>query len=450
MTSSLPRGWRRRIFWSLTAATLIQIAGFGGVYSWVWGPVAIFFSAILSLFWISALRKGITIPWHVLLWPCAIFGALVLAQWCFGWTAYRGETLTELLQLSACGSALYLALVAFDSQKNVERLGYVLWGFTGALAVEAIFQNFTAAKQIYWYHDASYATPVGPYVYHNHYAGILDLLLPVAVVVTFRPVPRGQSPWSTWMRRGLIPALAFGSLILSQSRGGLLAIGAEFLIVLPLLWKTPRYRTISIAAVLVALGFGFLVNFHPLITRILGAATDTASVQDRWRVTRDCWRIFRAHPWMGTGFGTFAAVFPAYQTVSTTQQWLAAHNEYAQTIAETGFAGAACVVAFLVIFIKNGWELCMRLTARHTPSSLATAIRFAAWLGASGFLIHSWGDFEFHAPANATLFFVLAAVACTRGQREKATPGNRSSSTRAAAQEAPAAAVSSESSLEAL
>jgi fumarate reductase subunit D len=47
--------------------------------------------------------------------------------------------------------------------------------------------------------------------------------------------------------------------------------------------------------------------------------------------------------------------------------------------------------------------------------SLPYATKLAALLGCTGILIHSLSDFNLHIPANAALFYVLAAIATRPG-----------------------------------
>ena len=63
------------------------------------------------------------------------------------------------------------------------------------------------------------------------------------------------------------------------------------------------------------------------------------------------------HPLLGTGFGTFYIEFPAYASTELRAAFPEkeriindAHNEYLQTLAETGLAGLAIFLSILFFF----------------------------------------------------------------------------------------------------
>ncbi len=377
--------------------------------------------AALAVFLLGAAWAGIRLPWHPILWPVAAFGAWAWAQYWLRLTAYRAATLDGLIQLTACACVFYLAIYAFRDERNVKRAGAVLWVFSGVLGAEALAQFFLAGGHIYWYRDARYGTPVGPFVYHNHFAGCMDLLLPVSIAVAMRVRHRHRDqPWLARVRRGIFPALALASVVVAQSRGGLFALifegGLAVLLFWPRFRRDARARKHAAAAAAALVAFSLLAGWGPLIHRLTRLEYHEASALDRARVAATCLTIWRDHPWTGTGFNTFVQVYPQYQSFDSGLDWNAAHNEYAQMLAETGIIGAVPVVAFLLLLALLG----VRMSRRH-PSSLH-ALQTAALVGAAGFLFHSTGDFLFHSLGDALLFFALAGIAFAQSNRPQESP----------------------------
>ncbi|HUX66485.1 MAG TPA: O-antigen ligase family protein [Terriglobales bacterium] len=420
-------GWA---FWAALAPTLAAIVGFGGVYSYVWVPVDVaLFIGLAVLLWLRLVANHRFVG-HALLWPVAGFGVLALAQWRFRLSVYPGATLTELVQLAACAAVFYLTLHACRNRHWIHRLGWILWLFCGMVTVEALFQIFDGNGFIYWFHDAGYATPVGPFVYHNFYAGCMDLLFPVTVAVAFRADSSGDPTWVAWLRRGLVPALCLVSVVVSRSRGGILTLFAEVLLGLWVFWpdlkrKRGARRTLLLC-VLVMLGVGLLANWGPLVQRFGYLDNHDASVVQRLSIDQSSWHIFLDHPLVGTGFNTFSAVYPAYQLFDNGLVLLYAHNEYAQMLAETGMVGALNTLAFLVIW---GWAFLRRRRRLDADEALRN-LQLAAFIGTAGFLIQSFGDFEFHAPGNALLFFLLCAAAVVAPRGNSPAPDERARSRR--------------------
>lgn len=401
--------WLRYALFASLAIPLAAVACLGAVSvaAWAWIGLASF--AALAVLLVGATWDGVRLPWHPILWPVAGFGGLVLAQYFFRWTVYPAATRDGALQLAACACELYLALFAMREPANLKRAGTVLWLFSGILGAEALAQFFTAGGYIYWYRDARYATPVGPFIYHNHFAGAMDLLLPVAIAVAMRVRRRSRDqPWLARARRGVLPALALAAVVVSQSRGGLFALLFESGFAVALFWprlrRDPRLRTRALLAAAALVAFTLLAGWQPLIQRLTRLEYHDVSAVYRARVGRTCLAIWQSAPWRGTGFGTFPQVYPQYQSFDSGQHWEQAHDEYAQMLAETGLLGAAAVLAFLALLAVFAWR------ARRQLQGTAAAVQIAALIGCAGFLFHSAGDFLFHAPADALLFFLLAGA----------------------------------------
>lgn len=415
--------WQRFAFWAAVGSALLAVILFGAASTAAWVLVDCLLWLALVALVLGATRDGVRLPWHPILWPALAFGGLVCWQWLSRWSVYPAATLTGLLQLGGCGAMLYLAVFAFRRPKNIRLLGTVLWWFTGALGAEAIFQFFTSRTEIYGFRSAAYATPVGPYIYHNHFAGCMDLLLPVAIVVAFQPRRRSHDAlWMAWLRRGILPAFGLASVVVSQSRGGVFALLVEGAVAAVLFWRTfarhpRRRRTVAVAAAAL-IGFMLLAGWGPLLKRLGHLDQHDVSALSRLHVAESCLAIWRSHPWLGTGFETFSVVYPQYQTFSNGKRFLEAHNDYAQMLAETGLAGALCVLAFAVLLAY----FALRRPAAEL-SRRVVYLRKVLLIACAGFLFHSFGDFQFHSPANALLFFLVAGALVGAGAARSSGSG---------------------------
>jgi len=410
-SAGLPSTWLLQIGIILWCIVSIAILGFGGFSAAVWGPLALVAFGAAAIVAVAASLQRRTLPWHPIMLPAVGFGALVAWQWSTSRSADPGATHTQLLQLCAGGAVLFLSLLAMRSRSNLRRTGFWAWGMTGALAIEAICQYFWSDGKIYGFRDASYGTPMGPFVYHNHFAACLLLLLPLSIVVAFRGRHGAQVPWSAWMRRGMVPFLALAAMVLARSRGGVLALLAEGVLA-ALLWWRPTFRTLFGPAFLFACALlaalALVTNWHPLTRRFASLAQHDVSAAERLAIGNSCIAIFRSHPWLGTGFGSFAAVYPLYQSFDSGLTVEYAHDEYAQALSETGLVGAALALWFLATALSS--------CARSQPGlgTLERSIQRAAAVGLAGFLLHCAVDFDFHAPGLMLLFFLLCGVALSR------------------------------------
>lgn len=390
---------------------LAAIAVLGAVYTTIWVSFAVAAFALLGWVLADCLWQGKVPPGFVLLWPAAGFAVLVLWQGFGGHSIYPYATRTACVQLLGLGALFYAAFYGFRRGASIRWAGSAIWLFAGGLAAEAIVQYYTSGGKIYWLRNASYGTPVGPFVYHNFFAGCMDMLLPVCVGGAF--VHRSHD-WSERLRRGLPVALALIAVVMSESRGGLFTILFE--IALAVLYWLPQVRThrhfrrSAVIGFIALLAVASLASWGPVAHRLSLLAKGDVSARDRATVAATSWRIWQDYRWTGTGMGTFAAIYPKYETFDDGLTWVHAHDEYAQALVETGAVGVGLALVFAALLIGLGWRM------RAAAPEPATVLAQCAWIGLIGFLFHSAGDFLFHAPGLAMLFFVLAGLVAARAR----------------------------------
>ena len=76
----------------------------------------------------------------------------------------------------------------------------------------------------------------GPYVNHNHYAGLMEMLVPIPLILSLTKLASTR----TRAVAAAAAAVMVGTIFLSGSRGGMLAIFAELVILGILLVKQKR------------------------------------------------------------------------------------------------------------------------------------------------------------------------------------------------------------------
>jgi O-antigen ligase len=437
---------------SLLATLLAAPLAFGAVQPWAWGALALA-AFLLLLFWsISSAREGrIKILWSPLYVPAGFLFLLGMVQFAGHLTMDSMATREALVKLSTDIILFFLAGQIFSAptsererlktswhrvrQRSAEAPGthilcasplrWTLVLYTFLLALFAIFQFFSSDGLIYWTVPSPGWT-FGPYVNHNHYAGLMEMLIPLSVASAL-PALRKQS---TAAVAGCVILIPIASLLLSASRGGFISLLVEVVLAAVLVfWCGPRHarRLTALvggsALVAAALLFFWMAPRH-VAERLarMGDGTHPPEVELRNRLVaaRDSLGIWRDHAWLGAGLGSFETAFPRYQSFPSDALWDHAHNDYAEALAETGVAGAAAILSALGLFFWLAFRN-LRERLRHR----AGWMQFAAALGCCGFLVHSFADFNFHIPANAAWFVVCAAMA-TSVSRTSPGRGNRS------------------------
>lgn len=324
------------------------------------------------------------------------------------------STIAAVALAAACALAFWTVAVAARDDGRARVLRAMLLAGGAALAAFGLVQRLVRydPQAIYWSVQLpDVATPFGPYVNRNHFAGAMEL-------VGFTAAGSALAALASGRRRaaaapGAVAALALLALMATTSRGALVGLAAGAAVLLVAAPRTRRRR-----AALVALGAGAVLV---LLVVALGLGGDLAKRFDpdeagRWRnrfaVQWDALRTFARTPLFGTGAGTFAQVYPSFQTVNDLRTFTNAHSDWAQFLMETGVLGAAFAAAAL----REAWRWLRDSAASDEPSRWLVAGPLA---GCAALCAHGLVETNLHVPANALLAAVtlsLASAASTRGR----------------------------------
>jgi O-antigen ligase len=368
-------------------------------------------AAALLLVW--ALRASIDgefkMAWNPLLWPLLGLWLVAALQLATGITAYPFVTRIELVKYTALVALFFLCVQAYRTLEHWHGFVWFLLILGFCVSVFAILQHFTFNGKLYWMREIRYAgIPFGPYVNRNHFAGLVELLIPPGLaILILRAERRDQLPLVT-----LFTLFPIGALFLSASRGGIMSLFAEIGLLAILIFFRRRESKELVAAGLVVILAIALVSWLGIgraIERFASYKTLEVSEGRRIGMLHGTWRIFLDHPLTGTGFGTLQEVFPPYETVYDGLIVNHSHNDYVELLSDTGVVGGLCGLAFLVLLAWIGWQ---NLTAERNVMRLAFHV--GALVACFGLLVHAIVDFNFHIPSNALVFLLLAALATSQ------------------------------------
>jgi O-antigen ligase len=400
------------------AALILLLAPltFGAVQPW-----AIFLleasATLLLLAWgVHQWRsRELKLSWHPLYAPMLAFGALVALQWIFGLTAYRHVTYSLLLLYATYGILAFVATQTLWRSSQVRPLAWLLCSYGLVLASFSMLQGIAPNGKLYWIWPLEQGGLLyGPYVNHNHYAGLMEMLTPFPLVLALSRHTEGNRKLVV----AGIAALMAGTIFLSGSRGGMLAFAAEVIVLAMLLRKRGDWKQPIALGVFLAVMIGFLIwlGGNELTRRLVSIQSETRQELTggvRLTIDRDCLHMFRDKPLLGWGLGTFPVVYPRYRTFYTSFFVNQAHNDYLQLLVETGIVGFGIAIWFLVLTFRGaGTKL------HNWTETVNGTLTVSLLLGCVGILVHSFLDFNLQIPANAALFYVLCALAAARPFQE--------------------------------
>ena len=365
-------------------------------------------------------------------------------------SVYRSATRQEFLKILAYAAVFLAVASTFHERKNITWLaGWVVaMGFL--LALFGFIQRYAWNGKIYWFRELTQGgNPFGPYVNRNHFAGYMEMAIPLALgtligVFSSSKVWRlaGFNRWVNWFSTkeasGII-LLAFSTVVMtaalltSLSRGGTLSLVGGLIFMLGLVFSKRDIRGrvwILILIAAVAFGTAFYLEGKVITPRLWSITEEVAEIPSgasRSALWRDTLNIFKDFPYLGTGLGTFPHIFPVYKTIAIRSFFTHAENDYLQLASETGSLGLLLGFIFLVGLFWLGLS-----TLYKTNDRILAGVLIGSLGACVAILIHSVVDFNLHIPANALLFTLMASlIVCIsraemQGSRGGPFRGNRS------------------------
>src|SRR6266481_5491367 len=402
----------RLLRFGICALVVFAVAAHGGVEDWA---RAVFETGAGLLFFAWALWIGFTHEEQILisplLPPLATFSLIVSGQWFFHATASSYATRMELLLLLSDLILLFLAVQAFRTLQDWR--GFIWFGmvFGFLVSIFGILQHLTFNGKLYWFREMHYGgIPFGPYVNRNHFAGFVELTLPLALV----PLLLGRVRRERWPVVTLFAVVPIGALFLAVSRGGIVSFGVELavLALVVIQRRTMGKQLFAGAAVLLlALLMVSWLGVGQLLQRFSSFQSLEVSAGKRASMRRDTGHIFLDNPVSGTGLGTLQIVYPQYESLYDGKIVNHTHNDYLEALAETGILGGLCCAWFLGVLLSESLK---RLRQLH--NSFAGALQLSGLVACAGFLVHGLVDFNLHIPSNAFLFFLIVHLATSEVQ----------------------------------
>ena len=430
----------------LLVAIVFTALAHGAVESWSVGIFELWI--ILLLFaWSTkmVIGRGTKLIIPVTLWPIAAFLAYGLIQ-SLQFSDSDGNitslsrdveaTKTTVLILFFLLASHLIAANVFESEKRALFLVRFLTVFGVLLSVFSLIQYLTKESIFFWTNPGLAVGPwlSGPFVNHNHFAGFIELIipLPIALVVT------GAARESRILY-GFGAAIMTGAAIFTASRGGMIGIAAGLIVVVGLGYSYSRTKTsrpqnlgdkdvvfsyssgikrlVTIVAVIAAFVGGILLlGLDPVVDRLpgneliaVGNNTESFETSRGW-IWRNSWKVFEAHPITGTGMGSFETVFPSYSPgfaatpTGKAQVWDRTHNDYLQVLTDTGLIGAAIVIWFLASLLFAARQ------GLRSKDRISQGLAIGSSAATLSILIHSMFDFNLQLPSTSSLFLVLVAL----------------------------------------
>lgn len=451
---------QRAEFGPLEKAVAIHFAGlllfttwaFGGQAPWVRQGIAAWGGIGIILFVIACARRRRapgtpSLPALRWLWPLWSYDLIVIASGFnpgfvehviagerslvmanpVAWlptAALPGAAWKELWQFNVIVLSTFNLFLVLPSRRYVRGILFLLSTNAVALAVFGTFQKLVGAQGL-WF--GLVASPnkrfFSTFIYHNHWGAFILLNTAVCVALLFWAYRRGSERdiWHSPVLMGAVVTLLLAASVpLSQSRSCtvlvfLLLMGALAHFLMRLIRRRRDEHAAAwlpvtgiILAVLLAVGGAGYLARKAMGERLEQTATQLAPgmrenvLDSRLTLYRDTWRMAAEKPVFGWGLESYAHVFRIFNTQRTAEVvfWIPfyaeAHNDWLQSLAETGFVGTGLLLLLGILPIA---AIPWRRVESVVPKYLL--------LGNALILVYAWVEFPLASPAVMLTFWAV-------------------------------------------
>ena len=214
----------------------------------------------------------------------------------------------------------------------------------------------------------------------------------------------------------VVAAIGAYGVVISGTRGALLGIAVAFAITgfvfLLRRFGARKIATAATAAVILICALAAIMPTDAVAqndVNVEGRSEDPSNVRfftiiyriHYWRVA---WSAFMDNMAGGVGLGAYGSAFNKYQYIGAPYAEKV-HNDYLQTLVETGLFGGLAFIGFWVFFAIAGARAMLK--AKGMATFLAIA---GPYTGCMAFALHQFVDFGFLNPSLSMIVFALAGL----------------------------------------
>ena len=338
-----------------------------------------------------------------------------------------GATLREGLFVAALFILGFLVLRTVVRGRLIRTIIVVLVASGVFQALYGLFELTRARPRLLLYAKVFNLDSVtGTFVNRNHLSGYLEMIIPLALglaVARMNLMAFGVKGFRErvllWTSKGVLTnvlllagvvVMSLG-ILLSHSRSG--AVVLAFTVFLffgfsvysysrtgfrqPWVGRSIRITFLAVVALAVVVGVGSTVRRFAL---------DDLLQEDRPLYWANTVEMIGDFPVFGTGWGTFASAYGAYEKGTSSEMELRhAHNDYLEAVAELGVVGAALLLGIILYIAVQAF-----LVWRSRRSAQARGLALGGIVSLAGAGVHAATDFNLHVTANAVLFTVVLCL----------------------------------------
>ncbi len=305
------------------------------------------------------------------------------------------------------------ALICLNTAARLRRIVFLITVFGFVYAFYAILQSVLSPDRIYGIYRPQSAIPFGSFVNRHDFAAIIEMVISIPLGLIFAGSLRSDK------RLIYLVAIALmgSALLLSGSRGGLVALLAEIILLVILTSRAKGRKNLVLKAalsavlVLAAIGGAIFVGGDTSLTRFSDLAGSPDATSNRTQIWGVTLKVISKNLPFGAGLGAYGQAYTEFDTASGYERVEQAHNDYLQIVADAGIVGLIIGALFLFWFFREG------IRNADVSNTYRRGVAVGAFAGCFAILIHSLFDFVLHITAVSVMFLTLLAILVASGRK---------------------------------
>jgi len=323
-----------------------------------------------------------------------------------------GMTQDELYKLLAYFGIFIVVINHYQERRQIEPVIWTAIGTGCFVTLIALAQKISWNGRLYWIYPVD---PIlksntdyiwGPFINHNHFAGYLELVMPLGFALFLYLASKARDSLSQVLLAGLGAIIMAAGIVISLSRGGILGASTSIIVLLVL----ARSRRSLKKATVLLMAAGVIVSCSIALAAWDRVEDRFAEIgQERKIIRPDIWRdslkVIGDFPIIGTGLGTFGRIYPVYQTKYSTLTFEHAENDYIEILTDTGAIGLACLLALVALYLRTTYA-----QWKDRKNLFVISLAAGGLASCAAILVHSLTDFNSRIPANMITLAIIAGL----------------------------------------
>lgn len=332
-------------------------------------------------------------------------------------------------------------LIATEHFRSADKTDKLIKAFIVIATFEAFYgllEYLSGHQHIFFFKKIYNRDSVtGTFVNPNHFAGFLEMILPIALGIFFYWLKKSEKEFSTFKEKivslsqplklksfltFVSIAIIFSGLLLSYSRSGIIVciLSLIFLFSFTIFWyRKGKIKLSLILLILILLVSPFIgFGWEKMQQKFAAIETEFSAQSSRIDVWEDSYHIFSDFPLFGSGLGTFEDAFPIYSSKDRGVRYDFAHNDYIQLLTETGITGFLIIVSSIIFIITIAYKKVRKYRNERQPIFFGLLASFFA------IMIHEFTDFNLYIYSNALLFSIVLALIVIEAKRIESYESN--------------------------